>query len=93
LSVVGWEFLRRYLDPSVVDAFVFTRRAFAPAWVPAATLHEIPPSIDPFSPKNQDLSTEESEAMLVRLASGAGDRGQVGPDELAGTIGDELQRR
>jgi trehalose synthase len=73
LSVAGWEFLRRYLEPSVVEAYVFTRRAFAPAWVPAPMLHEIPPSIDPFSPKNQDLSTEDSEAILssVGILSGS----------------------
>jgi trehalose synthase len=73
LSVAGWEFLRRYLDPAVVEAYVFSRRAFAPAWVPAAMLHEIPPSIDPFSPKNQNLSTDETEAILssVGILSGS----------------------
>jgi len=72
-SVAGWEFLRRYLDPSLVDAYVFTRRAFAPPWVPDGALHEIPPSIDPFSPKNQDLSADEVEAILssVGILSGA----------------------
>ncbi len=63
-SDIGWEFLRRYLEPPVVDAYVFTRRAFAPPWVPDGLLHDIPPSIDPFSPKNQDLSAEETEAIL-----------------------------
>jgi trehalose synthase len=72
-SVTGWEFLRRYLEPPKVDAFVFTRRAFAPPWIPDAMLHEIPPSIDPFSPKNQDLSPVESAAILssVGIVSGA----------------------
>jgi trehalose synthase len=72
-SMAGWEFLRRYLEPSLVDAYVFTRRAFAPAWVPAAMLHEIPPSIDPFSAKNQDLSTVESEAILSSVGILSGD--------------------
>jgi trehalose synthase len=71
-SELGWEFLRRYLEPSVVDAYVFTRRSFAPPWMPPELIHEITPAIDPFSPKNQDLSAEETEAILtsVGLLSG-----------------------
>jgi trehalose synthase len=70
---VGWNFLHRYLDPSVVRAYVFTRRTFAPPWIPAELVFEIPPSIDPFSPKNQELSADESTAILtsVGLLSGA----------------------
>jgi trehalose synthase len=70
---LGWDFLRRYLEPPFVDAYVFTRRAFAPSWTPDALVHEIPPSIDPFSPKNQQLSPEETEAILssVGLLSGS----------------------
>jgi trehalose synthase len=69
----GWEFLRRYLEPPAVDAYVFTRRSFCPSWTPDAMVHEITPSIDPFSPKNQDLSSEEAEAILasVGLLSGS----------------------
>ena len=71
-SHAGWEFLRRYIEPSSVDAYVFTRRSFAPAWIPDDRLHEIPPSIDPFSPKNQELSAADSEAILssVGILSG-----------------------
>jgi trehalose synthase len=70
---LGWNFLRRYLDPSVIDAYVFTRRSFAPPWIPTERTFEIPPSIDPFSPKNQPLSADESAAILssVGLLSGA----------------------
>jgi trehalose synthase len=63
-SVIGWEFLGRYLEPAFVDAYVFSRRAFAPSWVPDAQLHEIPPSIDPFSAKNKDLTPDETVAIL-----------------------------
>src|SRR5262249_34712655 len=44
-----------------------------PSWVPGALLYEIPPSIDPFSPKNYDLSIEDTEAILssVGLLSGS----------------------
>jgi trehalose synthase len=70
---LGWNFLRPYLDPSVVDLYVFTRRTFAPPWVPSERIFEIPPSIDPFSPKNQELSADDSAAILtsVGLLSGA----------------------
>jgi trehalose synthase len=70
---VGWSFLYRHLDPAVVDAYVFTRRSFAPPWIPSERVFEIPPSIDPFSPKNQELSADESAAILtsVGLLSGA----------------------
>ncbi|HEV8296019.1 MAG TPA: glycosyltransferase [Acidimicrobiales bacterium] len=69
---VGWRFLRRYLDPPAVHAYVFTHAAFAPRWIPPTLVHEIPPSIDPFSPKNRELSIEETQAILcsVGLVSG-----------------------
>ena len=72
-SEQGWEFLRRYLEPPIADAYVFSRRAFAPSWIPADRVFEIPPSIDPFSPKNSELSAAETEAILtsVGLLSGA----------------------
>ena len=60
----GWSFLREYLTAPMIDAFVFTRRAFAPAWVPSDRVAEIPPSIDPHSPKNQDLPGGAAIAIL-----------------------------
>jgi trehalose synthase len=68
----GWEFLRRYLEPPVADAYVFSRRGFAPSWVPDTATHAIPPSIDPFSPKNQDLPTEQVRAILSAVGLLAG---------------------
>jgi len=67
----GWAFLRPYLEEA--DAFVFTRRAFAPEWIPPERLHVIPPSIDPFSAKNQDIEPDEALRILrhVGLAAGA----------------------
>jgi trehalose synthase len=66
----GWAFLRRYVEDA--DAWVFTRRAFAPDWIPAERLHVIPPSIDPFSAKNQDMAPDEALRILryVGLAAG-----------------------
>jgi len=70
-SDVAWEFLRPYLEPHV-DHYVFSRREFAPAWIPEDRLSAIPPSIDPFAPKNQELAPEVVESILthVGLVSG-----------------------
>ena len=68
----GWAFLRPYLDEA--DAFVFSRAAFAPPWLDPTRVHVIPPSIDPFSAKNQDLddATVRSILQYVGLLAGAG---------------------
>jgi trehalose synthase len=67
----GWEFLRPYVAEA--DALVFTRRAFAPAWVDPDRVHVVAPSIDPFSAKNRDLPPAEATCILryVGLLSGA----------------------
>lgn len=71
----GWEFLRPMLEP-YADSYVFTRREYAPDWVPADRLHVIRPSLDPFAPKNVDLdpSTVLSVLQFVGILSG-GDGG------------------
>jgi trehalose synthase len=50
----AWGFLRPYIEE--VDAYVVSRSAFAPAWADRERTHVIPPSIDPFSAKNEPLS-------------------------------------
>jgi trehalose synthase len=50
----GWAFLRPFLEKA--DAFVFSRRAYVPAWIPEDRVWIIPPSLDPFSGKNAELS-------------------------------------
>jgi trehalose synthase len=65
ISRTAWEFLRPYL--SAAHAYVFTRRQFAPIWVPRARLWVIPPSIDPFSPKNEELDGESVQAILTTV--------------------------
>ena len=65
-SLAGWEFLRPYLEPHV-DHYIFTDRRFPPPWVPADRCSIIWPSIDPFSPKNQDMSDETVEAILTHV--------------------------
>ena len=67
----GWEFLRPYIEAA--DAFVFTRRAFAPSWVSADRVAVIPPSIDPFSAKNEDIEPSEALRVLRYVGLAAGD--------------------
>jgi trehalose synthase len=61
----AWDFLRPYLEPA--HAYVFSRRAYVPAWIPASRVSIIPPSIDPFSAKNQELTTETVRAILATI--------------------------
>jgi trehalose synthase len=74
---VGWSFLERYVGPSSVDGYVFSRAAFAPPWMPPEMVHEIPPSIDPFSPKNQDLDAENVRTILTTVGLLAGPSGDA----------------
>jgi trehalose synthase len=57
----AWAFLRPYLED--VEAYVFSRAEFAPGWLDSGRLFVIPPSIDPFSAKNEPISERN-----VRLA-------------------------
>ena len=61
----GWEFLRPHL--AAAEAYVFSRQNYVPAWIPAEKVWVIPPSIDPFSPKNQSLDADTVLAILARL--------------------------
>jgi trehalose synthase len=61
----GWEFLRPHL--AAAEAYVFSRRAYVPSWIPADKAWIISPSIDPFSPKNQRLSADTVRAILAKL--------------------------
>ena len=65
ISRAAWEFLRPYL--AAAQAYVFTRHQFAPIWVPRAKLWVIPPSIDPLSPKNEELNPEDVQAILTTV--------------------------
>ena len=58
----SWSFLRPYLED--VEAFVFSRRAFAPSWADESRLYVIPPSIDPFSAKNEPISQRNLRRIL-----------------------------
>ena len=59
-----WAFLRGYVKPA--HAYVFSRREYAWAGLPEDRIWVVPPSIDAFSPKNQELSPDAIEAILAR---------------------------
>jgi trehalose synthase len=60
----AWGFLRELVEPA--QACIFSRESFAPDWVDRRWLRVIPPSLDPFSPKNADLGAAEVEALVHR---------------------------
>jgi trehalose synthase len=58
----AWAFVRPYVEAA--RAPVFSRESFAPKWIDRACLRAIPPSIDPFTPKNEELEPHEVLALL-----------------------------
>jgi trehalose synthase len=62
LTAAAWDFLGPYVTDA--DAVVFSRRSFVPACCQEMVTAIIPPSIDPFSPKNQDMAPEQVRAIL-----------------------------
>ena len=60
----AWDFLRGYVLNA--DAFVFSRREFVWDGLAEEKIAVIQPSIDAFSPKNQELSREQTLAILAR---------------------------
>src|SRR6201982_2540999 len=65
VTQAGWEFLRPHL--AAAEACVFSRQDYVPSWVPPDKVWIIPPSIDPFSPKNQPLTADTVRAVLATL--------------------------
>ena len=59
LTDAAWAFLRPFLEHA--EAFVFSRREYAPSWAADERLVVIPPSIDPFSAKNIPLDPRRGE--------------------------------
>ena len=71
VSRAAWEFLRPYL--AAAHGYIFTRRQYVPLWVPKARTWIIPPSIDPYSPKNVDLDAQTIKAILTTIGIYEGD--------------------
>ena len=61
----AWKFLESSL--AVADACIFSRRAYVPDWANALRTEIIQPSIDVFSPKNQDLDEATTRAILTHV--------------------------
>jgi trehalose synthase len=86
LAREAWEFLYRYVVEA--DAYVFSRESFVWDGLDRDRIAVIPPSIDVFSPKNEDLDADTVGAVL--RASGilsGGDPGPVTFDREDGTPG------
>jgi trehalose synthase len=64
----AWRFLEPYVRGA--DAYVFSRRAFVWEGLEEDKLWLVPPSIDAFSPKNQDLDPAAVTAILARIGLG-----------------------
>jgi trehalose synthase len=61
----AWSFLLPNLQAA--SGFVFTRREYVPAEIPDEKVEIIPPSIDPFSPKNEVLDTATVRGVLATI--------------------------
>src|SRR5205823_8204791 len=61
-TVAAWEFLRPHV--TAAHAYVFSRAAYVPPWLPRDKVAVVPPSIDPFSPKNQELGAGTVRSIL-----------------------------
>ncbi|MDQ3681148.1 MAG: glycosyltransferase [Actinomycetota bacterium] len=69
----AWSFLGPHLAGA--DAMVFSRAEYVPPWLRNGNVSIIHPSIDPFSPKNQELDDETVKTILVRAGLIAGAKG------------------
>ena len=79
----GWAFLEPYLARA--HAFVFTRAAYVPPLAAGRETALIAPSLDPFTPKNEELDDATAHAILVRAGLLAGE--DVGPVAFEGADG------
>jgi trehalose synthase len=77
-SELGWSFLREFAEDA--DRFVFSRREYAPAWIPHDKLWVIPPSLDPFSTKNAEMGSSD-------VAAALGQSGLVHTEPGEGSLG------
>jgi len=61
----AWAFLRPHVARA--HGWVFSRRAYVPTWLPDRNTWIIPPSIDPFATKNEDLAPDTVRAILSTI--------------------------
>jgi trehalose synthase len=75
----AWSFLRPHL--AHCEAYIFSMPEYVPPWIEESKVRIIPPSIDPFSPKNQDMSQRDVILTLGRIGLLGG-----GPEDLPGSF-------
>jgi trehalose synthase len=87
LARQAWAFLLPYVQHA--EAYVFSRESFAWEGLDRERIAVIPPSIDAFSPKNQDLSPETVRAVLEAsgMVAADADPGPVTFERQDGTPG------
>ena len=61
----AWSFLRPHV--AACEAYVFSRHEYVPSWMTESKVRVIPPSIDPFSPKNEEMSPSDVTRTLRRI--------------------------
>jgi trehalose synthase len=61
----AWDFMRPYVSDA--DAYVFSRERFVWEGLDEDRIWIMPPAIDAFSPKNQDLDTDAVRAILATI--------------------------
>ncbi|MCD6015359.1 MAG: glycosyltransferase [Solirubrobacterales bacterium] len=76
-----WAFLREYVKPA--HAYVFSRREYGWEGLPENKTWIVPPSIDAFSPKNQELAPKVIEAIIARAGLGPSRDGAAATFERA----------
>jgi trehalose synthase len=84
----AWSFLRPHL--AAAHSYVFSRSQYVPSWLPSEKVAIIPPSVDPFSPKNQHLDENTVRAILATIGvlDGAVPGGRTSFIRSDGTPGD-----
>lgn len=65
LTAKAWEFLHPYI--SLADRVVVSRQAHIPPGIPEKAVSIVQPCIDPFAPKNADISDVDVHRVLVRI--------------------------
>jgi trehalose synthase len=73
----AWDFLRPYLEH--VPTLIFSRHAYVPDWCAPGRATVISPSIDAFSPKNQEMEDGTVRAILVNTGLVEGPPGEGQP--------------
>jgi trehalose synthase len=64
----AWGFLRPYVEAA--DAYVFSRRQYLWDGLDGERVWVVPPSVDPFSPKNQEMEAATVEGVLGEIGLG-----------------------